>query len=62
MGTPPRARLRAGNNNPRVGAKKVGAQQPDSQLMMADQRGLRSLNVRRSDQALLGWDQSGIEQ
>ncbi len=36
--------------------------QPDSQLMMADQRGLRSLNARRGEHALLGWDQSGIEQ
>lgn len=61
-GYAPAGRLRAGDNNPRVGAKKVGAKQPDSQLMMADQRGLRSLNARRSDHALLGWDQSGIEQ
>ena len=61
-GHAPAGRLRAGDNNPRVGAQKVGAKQPDSQLMMADQRGLRSLDARRSDHALLAWDHPGIEQ
>jgi Transposase DDE domain group 1 len=37
-------------------------EQPDSQLMMADQRGLRSLDARRSEHALLTWDQPCIEQ
>ena len=37
-------------------------EQPDSQLMMADQRGLRSLDARRSEHALLTWDHPGIEQ
>jgi hypothetical protein len=62
MGTPPSGWLRTGDNNPRVGAQQVGAEQPDSQLMMADQRGLRRLDARRSEHALLKWNQPCIEQ
>ena len=61
-GYAPSGRFRAGDNNPRVGAQQVGAEQPDSQLMMADQRGLRSLDARRSEHALLTWDHPCIEQ
>jgi hypothetical protein len=35
-GYAPAGRLRAGDDDPRVGANQVGAEQPDSQLMMAD--------------------------
>ncbi|MCE4547516.1 MULTISPECIES: hypothetical protein [unclassified Caballeronia] len=31
-------------------------------MMMADERGLRSLDACRSDHPLLTWDQPGIEQ
>ena len=62
MGHAPSGRFRAGDNNPRVGAQQVGAEQPDSQLMMADQRGLSSLDARRSEHALLTWDHPCIEQ
>src|SRR5581483_9948390 len=44
-GYAPSGRFRAGNNNPCVGADQVGAEQSDSQLMMADERGLRSLDA-----------------
>ena len=62
MGTPPRAGSAPAITIRAFGDKKVGAKQPDSQLMMADQRGLRSLDARRRDHAHLGRDQSGIEQ
>ncbi len=62
QGYAPAGRLRAGDNNPRVGAQQVGAEQPDNQLMMADQRGLRSLDARRSHHALFTWDHPCIEQ
>ena len=62
QGYVPSGRFRAGDNNPRVGAQQVGAEQPDSQLMMADQRGLRRLDARRSEHALLTWDHPCIEQ
>ena len=52
-GYAPAGRFRPGDNNPRVGAKKVGIEQPDSQLVMADERGLRCLDARRSEHALL---------
>src|SRR5450755_1741422 len=58
----PTGRFRAGDDNPRVGAQQVGAEQTDSQLMMADERSLRSLDARRSDHALLTWDHPCIEQ
>ena len=62
IGYAPSGRLRAGDNNPRVGAQQVGAEQTDSQLMMADQRGLRSFDALRSERALFEGDQPGIEQ
>ena len=40
----------------------VGAEQPDSQLMVADQRGLRSLDARRSEHTILAWNHPCIEQ
>src|SRR5208282_6685046 len=49
QGYVPSGRFRAGDNNPRVGAQQVGAEQPDSQLMMADERGLSRLDARRSE-------------
>src|SRR5208282_4280420 len=61
-GYAPSGRFRAGDNNPRVGAQQACAEQPDSQLMMADQRGLRSLDARRSDHALLAWNHPCVEQ
>ena len=47
-GYTPARRLCSGDDNPRIGTQKVGAKQPDSQLMMTDQRGLGSLDARRS--------------
>ncbi len=61
-GYAPSGRFRPGDNNPCVGAQQVGAEQPDSQLMMADQRGLRSLDARRREHALLTRDHPCIEQ
>jgi hypothetical protein len=37
-------------------------EQPGSQLMMADERGLSRLDARRSEHALLTWDHPCIEQ
>ena len=54
--------FRAGDDDPRVGTEQVGAEQPDCQLMMADQRGLRRLEARRSEYARLARDHPGIEQ
>src|SRR5580693_4527645 len=48
-GHAPASRFGAGDYDPRVGAQQTGAKQPDSQLMMADQRGLRRLDARRSE-------------
>ena len=45
-----------------LGAQQVGAEQTDSQLMMADQRGLRSLEARCSNHALLTRNHSSIEE
>ncbi len=59
---PSPGRLGAGDDDPRVGAQKLGLEQPVSQLMMADQRGLRSLDARAGEHAFLAWDQPGIEQ
>jgi hypothetical protein len=53
--------FRAGDNDARVGAEKVGAEQSDDQLMMADQRGLSRLDARLSEHALLTSDHPGIE-
>ena len=36
QGHVPSGSFRAGDNNPRIGAQQVGAEQLDSQLMMAD--------------------------
>jgi hypothetical protein len=58
----PSGSFRAGDNNPRVGAQQVGVEQPDSQLVMADQRGLSRLDARRSEHARLATDHPGIEQ
>ena len=61
-GHAPSGRFRAGDNDPRVGAQQVGAEQPDSQLMMADQRGLRSLDPQGGEHARLKGDHPCIEQ
>jgi len=52
QGHVPAGRFRAGDNDPRVGAQQVGAEQPDSQLMMGDERGLSRLDARRSEHAI----------
>ena len=58
----PTGRFRA-RDNPRVAAQQVGAEQPDSQLMMADERGRNfALDARRSEHALLTSDHPCIEQ
>ena len=61
-GDAPSGRLRTGDNNARVRAKQVGAEQTDSQLMVADQRGLSCFDARFSDHPRLEWNQPGIEQ
>ena len=40
----PTGSFRASDNNPRAEAKQVGAEQPHSQLMMADKWGLSRLD------------------
>ncbi len=45
-GHAPSGRLRTGDNNPRIGAQQAGAEQPDGQLMMTDERGLMRLDTR----------------
>jgi hypothetical protein len=47
-GYAPSGTLRAGDNNSRVGAQQVGAEQPDSQLMMTNERGLSRLTSSAS--------------
>ena len=55
-------RLRAGNDNPRVGTQQVGIEQPNSQFMMTDERSLRCLDARRGNLALFEGNQPSIEQ
>ncbi len=52
----------AGDHNPHLGAQRVGANQPDSQLMMANERGLSRLDAGRSKRAFLASDHSCNEQ
>src|SRR5579872_3271165 len=60
-GYAPSGRLCTCDNDPRVGAQQVGIEQPNRQLMMPDERGLRRLDTRRGESALLKGNQPCIE-
>ena len=61
-GYAPSGRFCTCDNDPRGGTQQVGIEQPNSQLMMPDERGLRRLDTHHGEHALLIGNQPCIEQ